>query len=62
MDEDEQRQKRIAAYVIGQDTAEFSIDEVNETIGALRGEIARLEKIRDEKTAHLSAAASLFKS
>ena len=62
MDEDEQRAKRIATYVIGQETAELSVGEIDETIDALKAEIERLKLIRDEKSAHLSAAASLFKS
>jgi len=62
MDEDEQRAKRIATYVIGQQTDEMSVDEVSETITALKTEITRLEKIKSEKSTHLSAAAALFKS
>ena len=62
MDEDEQREKRIKSYQIGQETADLSVDEIAETIEALRAEITRLEEIRNQKSAHLEAAASLFKT
>lgn len=60
MDEEE-RAKRVASYVIGQETAEMSIEEIEETVGALRNEITRLENMITEKSKHMQAAASLFK-
>ena len=62
MDEDEERARKISRYVIGQDLDDLSIEEIGETITALQDEIARLTESQAEKTAHLSAAASLFKS
>ena len=62
MDEDEEKARKIARYVIGQDVGDLSIDEIGETISALQDEIARLTESKAEKSAHLSAAASLFKS
>ena len=62
MDEDEKREKRIAAYTIGQETSAMSVEEIDETITALQAEVDRLSAVRKEKSAHLEAAASLFKS
>jgi uncharacterized small protein (DUF1192 family) len=62
MDEDENKAKRIAQYVIGQDLSELSVDEISETIEALEIEIDRLKTAQSEKSDHLSAAAALFKS
>jgi len=61
MDEDEIRAKRIAAYTIGQDLSDFSVEEVSETMSALEEEIKRLQQIKIEKNEHITAAAKFFK-
>ncbi len=62
MDDEEIKAKKIAQYNIGQDLSEFSIDEVSNTIEALETEIERLKTTKTEKSNHLNAAASLFKT
>ncbi len=61
MDEDEIKAKRIAAYSIGQDLSELSVDEIKETIIALEEEIMRLNATKIEKNEHITAAAKFFK-
>ena len=62
MNEDEDRAKRIAKFTIGQDLSELSVDEISETITALKTEIERLKLTKSEKSDHLSAADALFKA
>jgi uncharacterized small protein (DUF1192 family) len=52
--------KKVAAYVLGQPIDALSIDELAETIGRLKSEIARLESAMTEKTRHRDAAGALF--
>lgn len=61
MDENEARAKRIAQYTIGQDLADFSVNEISETIKALKEEVERLETTKAQKSSHMSAAEALFK-
>jgi len=59
MEDDEA--KKPLQFQIGQDLSDFSVDELNETIVALKEEIARLEEIVGAKSSHLNAAEALFK-
>lgn len=61
MGEDEDKAKRIAQYVIGQDLSELSIEEISETIMALEDEIIRLNKIKIQKNESITEAAKFFK-
>ncbi|MEM9277984.1 MAG: DUF1192 domain-containing protein [Pseudomonadota bacterium] len=61
MEEDEQRKKQ-AAYSIGQDLSQLSVDELQDMAEILKQEIARLEEAKNAKSAHISAAEALFKS
>jgi len=61
MDEEEDKAKRVAAYVIGQDLSELSIEEISELTEALKAELKRLETTKLEKNEHLIAAAKMFK-
>lgn len=57
---DDDAPKPIPQFEIGQKLDDLSVDEINETIELLHGEIARLEQARNMKSAHLDAAAALF--
>ncbi|MFL9827772.1 DUF1192 domain-containing protein [Rhodoplanes sp. SY1] len=59
-DEDD-RPKRKITHDIGQDLALLSVAEIDERIGLLRDEIARLEAARASKQASRSAADLFFK-
>ncbi|MEM7069694.1 MAG: DUF1192 domain-containing protein [Pseudomonadota bacterium] len=61
MEEEETRKKK-AAFTIGQDLSQLSVDELGEMIEFLKEEIARIEETRKSKSDHLSAAEALFKS
>ncbi|MCB1478178.1 MAG: DUF1192 domain-containing protein [Tepidamorphaceae bacterium] len=61
MDFDEPR-KKPAGHEIGMDLSALSVEELQERIGMLRAEIARLEQNIEAKSGHIAAAASLFKS
>ncbi len=50
------------AHVIGQDLSTLSIDELQERIAMLSGEIDRLQQARQQKQASKSAADSFFKT
>jgi uncharacterized small protein (DUF1192 family) len=49
------------AFVIGQDISTFSVGDLDETIGLLKAEIARLEEARKSKDSTRSAAEALFR-
>ncbi|MCB1414920.1 MAG: DUF1192 domain-containing protein [Nitratireductor sp.] len=57
---DEEEAKKPAAYVIGQNLEDMSVEEIAATIEALQAEISRLEAARKAKSDHLSAAEALF--
>ena len=59
IDEDDQRPK-LADYVIGQQLETLSIEELEETIERLKGEIERIDEILGQKTRHRAAADALF--
>ena len=61
MDFDEPR-KKPAGHEIGMDVSALSVEELQERIGMLRAEIARLEQNIEANSGHIAAAASLFKS
>ncbi|MEO0328079.1 MAG: DUF1192 domain-containing protein [Pseudomonadota bacterium] len=61
MHDDGEAAKKPNAYVLGQILEDHSVDEISDILEALNEEIARLEKIRKEKSSHLSAAEALFK-
>jgi uncharacterized small protein (DUF1192 family) len=58
--EDEPR-KKPKAHEIGQDLSLLSVADLNERIGLLREEIARLEAELQAKSATKSAAEALFR-
>jgi uncharacterized small protein (DUF1192 family) len=60
VDDDEKPKKKLA-HEIGQDLTHLSSGELNERIGLLKEEIARLEADRTRKDAVKSAAAMFFK-
>ena len=59
--EDEPRKKK-TAHEIGQDLSALSVHELEERIGILTDEIARLSEAKKAKTASMTAADSFFKS
>jgi len=64
MDEDDfftSRPQDPLKLLVKQDLGPLSVDELNERIEILRGEIARVEAHMAEATAHRSAADELFK-
>jgi uncharacterized small protein (DUF1192 family) len=48
-------------HQVGQDLSTLSVDELNERIGILQGEIRRLEAAMDAKTDTRAAAEALFR-
>ena len=59
--DDEDRPKRKLVHEIGQDLALLSVEEVQERIGLLRDEIARLEAAMTSKQASRASADTFFK-
>ncbi|MEN3379028.1 MAG: hypothetical protein V7604_4383 [Hyphomicrobiales bacterium] len=59
--EDDDRPKKKIAHEIGQDLALLSVRELDERIGLLKDEIARLEADKIKKHATRSAADQFFK-
>jgi uncharacterized small protein (DUF1192 family) len=59
--DDEDRPKKKLVHEIGQDLTLLSVGELNERIGLLKGEIARLEGDIKSKQASKSAADLFFK-
>ena len=59
--DDDDRPKKKIAHEIGQDLTLLSVRELNERIGLLRDEIARLEADIAKKQASRSAADQFFK-
>jgi uncharacterized small protein (DUF1192 family) len=49
------------SHEIGQSLDDLSVQEIDERITALKGEITRLEEVRKAKQTSLSAAAAFFK-
>jgi len=60
--EDEDRPRKKVAHEIGQDLALLSIEELNDRIQLLAGEIERLRAAAASKAASRSAAYKFFKS
>ena len=60
IDEDDKPKKKIT-HEIGQDLSLLSVEELNDRIGLLKDEIARLEADIARKRATRSAADSFFK-
>jgi uncharacterized small protein (DUF1192 family) len=60
MFDDDAPRKKIA-HEIGQDLALLSVEELQERVALLAGEIARLEEAAASKRASLSAASAFFK-
>lgn len=60
--EDDDRAKKPAPHVIGQDVSTLSLAELGERIGLLNAEIRRLEAAIKEKSASRDAAQSFFKA
>ncbi len=61
MDEDDRPRKKIT-HEIGQDLSLLSVEELNERIALLTGEIARLQEAATRKRASRDAASSFFKT
>ena len=61
MFEEEQARKRAAAHEIGQDLAPLSLQEIDERVAMLEGEIERLRAARAAKVKTQAAADLLFK-
>ena len=59
--DEEDRPKKKPAHEIGQDLTLLSVEELNDRIGLLKDEIARLEADIARKRATRSAADSFFK-
>lgn len=59
---DEDKPKKPKAHEIGQDLASLSVDEINERIGLLEGEIVRLRDAKARKQASRDAAGAFFKT
>ena len=60
MFDNENEPAKAPGYLIGQPLDTLSVEEIDETIALLTGEIERLGQARSEKTGHLAAAESLF--
>ena len=58
---DDEPRKAPASHVIGQDLSLLSVADLNERIGQLRAEIARLESELAAKGATKAAAEAFFK-
>jgi uncharacterized small protein (DUF1192 family) len=59
--DDDDRPKKKIAHEIGQDLTLLSVAELNERIGLMREEIARLEADIEKKQSSRSAADMFFK-
>ena len=59
--EDDDRPKKKIAHEVGQDLSLLSVRELDERIGLLKDEIARLEADKIKKQATRSAADQFFK-
>lgn len=60
--EDENRPLPKLVHEIGQDLYTLSLEDFDERIAVLKGEIARLEEARKQKAAQRAAADSIFAS
>ncbi len=58
---DDEPVKKKLAHEIGQDVSQVSIGELEERIGLMRAEIARLEAEVEKRRASRSAAESVFR-
>lgn len=58
---EEEPKKKRAVHEIGQELAALSVGELEERIGELRAEIARLEEEKTAKSATRNAADALFR-
>ena len=58
---DDDAPKKKAAHEIGQDLALLSVEELQERVALLKGEIARLEEAAAGKRASLAVASTFFK-
>jgi len=60
--DDEDRPAKKVAHEIGQDLALLSVEELNDRIALLKGEIGRLEGALASKKASRDAAGKFFRS
>jgi uncharacterized small protein (DUF1192 family) len=60
--EDDDRPRKKITHDIGQDLSLLSVEELNERIALLTGEIERLQQAATKKRASKDAANSFFKS
>jgi len=60
VDEDDRPKKKVV-HEIGQDLALLSVEEIDDRIGLLKEEIARLDDARAKKQASRAAADGFFK-
>jgi uncharacterized small protein (DUF1192 family) len=61
MFEDLEPQRKKTAFIVGQDVSVFSLADLDETMEALKAEMARLEQVRSKKAASQNAADALFR-
>jgi uncharacterized small protein (DUF1192 family) len=59
--EDDDRPRKKVTHEIGQDLSLLSVEELNERIALLTGEIARLQEAAAKKRASKDAADNFFK-
>ncbi|MEA2902894.1 MAG: hypothetical protein QOG38_3406 [Hyphomicrobiales bacterium] len=59
--DDDDRPKKKIVHEIGQDLTLLSVEELDERVGLLNGEIARLEADKAKKQATRTAADQFFK-
>ena len=62
MDPEELEPKSKKGFEIGEDLSTFSLEELNELVDTLKGEIARIEGVINVKESSKKAADSVFKS
>ena len=60
MFDNETEPARTPGFMIGQVLDSMSVEEIDQAIARLTGEIERLKQARTEKSGHLAAAESLF--
>ncbi|MGL5448720.1 MAG: DUF1192 domain-containing protein [Rhabdaerophilum sp.] len=61
MFDDLEPQRKKSAFTIGQDVSAFSLADLDETMEALKAEMARLAEVRAKKAASQNAADALFR-
>ena len=60
MDTEDDIRKKHAGFVLGQDLSSLSVEDLDELVELLSGEISRIKESRGAKSEHISAAEALF--